>query len=167
MEIRPGDIERGEFKIEAFCSGDGERRIAPSDLYGAMLLAYLLPIFLLFWLNSLIGALNSSRRVVSRPAAQAPAWVNAIGMPSLNVTVTSADAKLASETVALVREALSDGVITSEELARIQAKVSGLATDGDMRSLTARLTELKDAYEQGLITSAEYDSKRREILDNA
>lgn len=169
MEIESRPAGGSEFTINASCTGDGERKLDDITLYGTMFLVYLVPLWALLWLNAATARKPKIQVQTVGSTVQPVNWSRAGGGPSFSVTV-NADSKLAAETAALVKEALKDGVITSEEYDQIFAKVNRIVdTGGDaqMKSLTERLKELQDAYAQNLITKDEYDTKRHEILDKA
>lgn len=161
-------------EIGYICTGDGVEDVS-FQVFLAALVTFFVPVFPFVWLLSFLISARS-RGGSDQPQASVTGFPAYGGSVTGNVQAftmtsshTTADSNAVTETLALVQEALSDGVITREEFERINAQVSNTGgtvttTSGD-KPLTTRLSELHNAYAQGFITQAEYDRKRRDILD--
>lgn len=165
MEVSTRSVGRGESTIDAVCTGDGEVLVLGRSLLW-MFAAYFTPFFLLFWLRgytrSRMIKLGKIQPVVPSTFTVSPQSPSHI--QSVTVTTTSADPQTMQETLKLVQDALSDGVITPDEFEQIKAKAES-AAEADTGSLAKRLTGLRHSYEQGLITEEEYEKKRSEMIE--
>jgi len=170
LEINQRSTGRpGEFTLDAACIGDDAVDIALSGPLAAMFGAIFVPVFPIIWLLIYILAASTrgQRERVQEAIAEFQSSHPRGNVQTFTTTVhaTDADPNVVTDTLGMIQEALSDGVITRDEFERINARVGG-ANGGDVRvPLSKRLAELQNAFAQDLITQSEYDRKRREILD--
>jgi len=162
-----------ELNISYVCTGDGIEEVTGRVFLFAFV-TFFVPIFPIVWLLSYITAAENRRERRKKAEASTTDLSDFSerfmgGTQAVNVTSMHArsDTGAVTETLALLQEALSDGVITPDELAHIERQVQGqggTVVSTGASGLSGRLRDLQSAYSQGLITKDEYDQKRREIL---
>lgn len=168
-----------ETQLRAACTGDGTQIVNMNRVYVAAVGLYCLPIFLLFWVRFASKGRRRKEKRKNMPEmpfntgyystsnADNLDWARtASNMTAFVMNSASVNPDKLTQTIQLVQEAARDGVITQQEFERIAASLgNGTFSQQADVSLTTRLTELQSAFDQGLITTDEYNQKRRDILD--